>query len=197
MRAPGSNRDGEAPSLLGGAIAGTVATYGMDLAARRLVVPALRIKAPSSLGRWIGHMFKGRFRHEDITKAEPIAHEATIALIAHYGIGLTLGAAYALLLRVPQQRQNSLSRATAYGVATTAFPWFWMFPARGQGVMGLRDGDLRVPAFALCTHVAWGLGLGAALRLADSRLASRASLLTADTRDFAIIDDLVQLHATS
>ena len=28
------------------------------------------------LGRWIEYMFQGQFTHEDITKAEPIPHEA-------------------------------------------------------------------------------------------------------------------------
>jgi hypothetical protein len=111
-------------------------------------------------------MFRGRFTHEDITKAEPIPHEAGIGTAAHYGIGLVLGSVYALLLRVPRPRQSSVLDATAYGVATTVLPWFWMFPARGQGVMGLRDHDLRVPAFALGTHVAYGLALGIALRAA-------------------------------
>ena len=114
-------------------------------------------------------MLRGRFTHEDITKAAPIAHEASIGVVAHYAIGLVLGAGYGLLLRVPQPRQSSLPRAAVYGIATTVFRWFWMFPARGQGVMGLRDGDLRVPAFALCTHVAYGLGLGVALRFRFAR----------------------------
>ena len=159
-------------------MAGVLATYGMDLGARR-IAPALRMTPPSNLGRWIGHMLKGRFTHEDITKAEPVAHEARIALAAHYTIGLVLGAAYALLLRVPQSRQSTVPRAAAYGAATTVFPWFSMFPARGQGVMGLRDRDLRVPAFALCTHLVYGLGLGVALRLDQSRLAERCRSLLA------------------
>ena len=161
----------EAPSLGAAAMAGALATYGMDAAGRRIVAPALGIKPPSGLGRWIGHMFRGRFTHEDITTAEPIAHEATIGTVAHYAIGLALGTGYVLLLRVPPRRQNSLARATAYGVATTALPWFWMFPARGQGIMGLRRRDPRVPAFALCTHIAYGAGLGAALRVAGKRSA--------------------------
>jgi hypothetical protein len=78
-----------------------------------------------------------------------------------------------LLLRIPQPRQSTFTRAATYGAATTVFPWFWMFPARGQGVMGLRDGDLRVPAFALGTHLAYGLGIGVSLRCANSRLAER------------------------
>ena len=157
----------EAPSLGSAAVAGVLGTYAMDLAGRRIVAPALGKGPSGGLGRWIGYMLQGQFTHEDITKAEPIPHEAGIGVAAHYAIGLVLGAGYALLLRVPQPRRSSLPRATAYGVATTVFPWFWMFPARGQGVMGLRDSDLRVPAFALCTHVAYGLGLGVALQAAS------------------------------
>ena len=164
---PGNKQLGEAPSLGSAAVAGVLGTYAMDVAGRRIVAPALGKGPSGGLGRWMGHMLKGRFTHEDITRAEPTPHEAGIGIAAHYAIGLVLGAGYALLLRVPQPRPSSLPRATAYGVATTVFPWFWMFPARGQGVMGLRDGDPRVPAFALCTHVAYGLGLGVALRLAS------------------------------
>lgn len=167
---PSNKKHGDAPSLGSAAVAGVLGTYAMDVAGRRIVAPALGKGPSGGLGRWIGYMLQGRFTHEDITKAEPIPHEAGIGMAAHYAIGLVLGAGYALLLRVPQPRRSSLPRATAYGVATTVFPWFWMFPARGQGVMGLRDGDLRVPAFALCTHVAYGVGLGVALQAA-SRLA--------------------------
>ena len=176
---PGDKQEGEAPSLGGAALAGVLATYVMDIAGRRIVGPALGKGPSGGLGRWIGHMLHGRFTHEDITKATPVAHEAAIGMAAHYAIGLILGAGYGLLLRVRQPRQSSLPRAAGYGMATTVFPWFWMFPARGQGVMGLRDRDLRVPAFALGTHVAYGLGLGVALQFADSRLAQRGRSLLA------------------
>jgi hypothetical protein len=161
------NEDGDAPSVAGAAIAGVVGTYAMDVAGRKIIAPVLGKGSGGGLGRWIGHMFHGRFTHEDITTAAPVAHEASIGTAAHYAIGFVLGAGYALLLRLPERRQSSVGRATSYGVATTVFPWFWMFPARGQGVMGLRDRDLRVPARALGAHVAYGLGLGVALRLVD------------------------------
>lgn len=173
-RAPRRSVDGrEAPSILGAAVAGVAATYVMDLAGRRIVAPALGRGPAGNLGRWIGHMFRGRFTHEDIAKSPPVPHEASIGAASHYAIGFVLGAAYAVLLRVPVTRPSSLPRAVGYGIGTTVFPWFLMFPARGQGVMGLRDRDARVPAFALGTHIAYGFGLGAALRLADSRLARR------------------------
>ena len=166
----GTKKQGESPSLGSAAVAGVLGTYAMDVAGRRVVAPVLGKGPSGGLGRWIGYMLQGQFRHEDITKAEPIPHEEGIGVAAHYAIGLVLGAGYAFLLRVPQPRRSSLPLAAAYGVATTVFPWFWMFPARGQGVMGLRDGDLRVPAFALCSHVGYGLGLGVGLQAA-SRLA--------------------------
>ena len=178
VRAGGSPKV-QAPSVLAAAAAGLVATYAMDVAGRKIVEPALGKGPSGGLGRWIGHMLRGRFTHDDITMAAPVAHEATIGTAAHYAIGLILGAGYAVLLRIPDAGQNSLPRATAYGIATTVFPWFWMFPARGQGVMGLRDRDPRVPAFALCTHIAYGLGLGVALHVADSRLLERGRSLLA------------------
>jgi hypothetical protein len=156
--------DGDAPTIGRAAVAGVLATYGMDVAGRAIIAPALGKGPSGGLGRWIGHMFRGRFTHQDIGTAEPIPHEAGIGMTAHYAIGLVLGAGYALLLRVPQPRQSSLLRATTFGAATTVLPWFWMFPARGQGVMGLRERDPRVPAFALGTHLAYGLVLGVALR---------------------------------
>lgn len=166
---PRAKQNSEAPSMRGAAVAGVLATYGMDVAGRRIVAPALGKGPGGGLGRWIGHMLQGRFTHEDITKAAPVAHEATIGLVAHYAIGLVLGAGYGVLLRVPQPRQSSVSSAVAYGVATTVLPWLWMFPARGEGVMGLRDGDLRVPTYALCAHIAYGLSLGVALRFPFAR----------------------------
>ena len=180
IRVPPIDRPNDrGPTMAAGAVAGVVATYGMDVAARKVVTPALGKGPSGGLGRWIGHMLKGRFTHEDITTAEPIPHEAGIGIAAHYAIGLVLGAGYTLLLRVPQRRRSSLPAATVYGIATTVFPWFWMFAARGQGLMGLRGGDLRVPAFALCTHIAYGLGLGVGLGVAASGAAKRGRSLLA------------------
>jgi hypothetical protein len=108
----GNKKHREAPSLGSAAVAGVLGTYAMDVAGRRIVAPALGKGPSGGLGRWIGHMLKGRFTHEDITKAEPIPHEAGIGMAAHYAIGLVLGAGYALLLRVPQPRRSSLPGAT-------------------------------------------------------------------------------------
>lgn len=171
----GPEQDGEAPSIPGAALAGLVATVGMDLGALGIFARLFGTRGlgPPNLGRWIGHMREGRFTHDDIAAARPIAHEAAIGVCAHYAIGLTLGAGYGLLLRARQPPHSSLLLATAYGLATTAFAWFWLFPACGLGAMGLRHDDVRLPAFALCNHAVFGLGLGTASRLVVARLAER------------------------
>jgi hypothetical protein len=46
------------------------------------------------LGRWIGHMPRGRFFHERIAAADPIRGERPLGWLAHYSIGI----AFALLL---------------------------------------------------------------------------------------------------
>jgi hypothetical protein len=136
----------------------------MDIAARTAIAPALGVEAPrpQSLGRWVGHMRYGRFTHQDIADAPVIPHEAEIGIMAHYAIGLTLGALYALLLRVSKTRHGSPSLALAYGTGTTAFSWFLMFPAAGKGALGRRETP-KLGTLSLCNHIAYGLALGMAL----------------------------------
>lgn len=174
-------QDGEPPSIRGAALAGLLATVGMDAGALGVFAPLFRTKGlgPRNLGRWIGHMRAGRFTHDDIAASAPIAHEAAIGVAAHYAIGLTLGAGYGLLSRAAQPQRSSLPLATAYGTATTALAWFLLFPACGLGAMGLRRGDVRLPAFALCNHAVFGLSLGTASRLAVPRFAERCRPLLA------------------
>lgn len=40
------------------------------------------------LGRWIGHMRKGKFCHDSMAAAAPVPGEKTTGLLAHYGIGI-------------------------------------------------------------------------------------------------------------
>jgi Protein of unknown function (DUF2938) len=152
-----------APSLARAALGGLLATVAMDLAGRMVVAPVLGITPAgpakvNNLGRWFGHMLGGKFAHEDIESAAPIPREAAIGVGGHYAIGTTLGAVFGLLLAA-MRRQSSPLFGIAYGAATTAFAWFVVHPACGYGVMGLRGGDPRVPAFALANHTVFGLGL--------------------------------------
>src|SRR4029079_13212177 len=76
---------------------GAGATVVMDLWAavlRRFGVPSLNF---AFLGRWIGHLPRGRWLHESIAKSAPIQREVLVGWCAHYSIGITFAA---LLLAV-------------------------------------------------------------------------------------------------
>lgn len=143
------------------AAAGLTATVGMDLAAlataRTLRMPPL---GPNNLGRWVGHMREGRFAHDHIETAEPVPREAVVGAAAHYLIGPALGVGYGLTLRLTGRPGSSLRRGIAYGVVTTVFPWFLVYPAFGWGPMGLRGRGPKLAVSALVNHVAYGAGLG-------------------------------------
>ena len=148
-------------SLYRAALAGVPATLAMDLGTRAIVAPALGVQAPGpkELGRWVGPMRHGRFRHPDITTAPAMRCEAVIGILTHYAIGLRLAAGYGLLLRAGRARRGSIPLALAYGTAITGFSWFVMFPATGKGAIR-RGENPKLAAFSLCNHIVYGLALG-------------------------------------
>jgi hypothetical protein len=40
------------------------------------------------LGRWVGHLARGRFFHERIATSAPVRGERALGWLAHYGIGV-------------------------------------------------------------------------------------------------------------
>ena len=71
---------------------GIGATAVMDawlLALRRRGVPTLDL---AFLGRWVGHLARGRFLHAAISRAEPVSGERALGWLAHYGIGIAFAA---------------------------------------------------------------------------------------------------------
>ncbi len=73
-------------SILFIGVGATLATDLWAIARGRL----LGVPAPDwgLVGRWLGHMARGRFRHERIAAAEPLRGERVIGWTAHYLIGI-------------------------------------------------------------------------------------------------------------
>src|SRR5262245_1274597 len=86
------------------------------------------------VGRWLGHMPRGRFRHERIAVAAPVRGERALGWIAHYAIGV----AFAALLLMTQGREwidhPTLGPALIVGVGTVAAPFLLMQPGMGAGL---------------------------------------------------------------
>jgi hypothetical protein len=69
------------------ALVGIGATAVMDLwllLLKRFGLPGLHI---AFIGRWVGHLARGTWRHDAIAKAAPVRHEALLGWVTHYAVG--------------------------------------------------------------------------------------------------------------
>jgi len=115
------------------------------------------------VGRWIGHMSRGRFRHDSIAAAARIPSESLIGWLTHYQIGI----AFACLLPVVGGKgwidQPTLAPALLLGAGTVMAPFFVMQPAMGAGIAASRTPQPAVARLhSLVMHLVFGVGLYAA-----------------------------------
>jgi hypothetical protein len=111
------------------------------------------------IGRWIGYLLRGKFRHTDILQTPPLRGELLLGLAAHYLIGIGLTLVYLGLLVAAHARPTAFN-AILYGTATTVLPWFLMFPSQGMGWLGRHaPGDAHLACASLFNHIIFGLGI--------------------------------------
>lgn len=121
------------------------------------------------VGRWVGHLSRGRLRHDSIAAAPPIRAERAIGWITHYAIGMGFALLVPAFFGWEWIRQPSLAPALVIGVATVMAPLLIMQPAMGAGIAASRTprpGAARVQS--LVTHTVFGVGLYAAAMVISS-----------------------------
>lgn len=127
---------------------------------RRFGIPTLDYRL---LGRWIGHLAKGRFAHHRIAVAAPVPGELALGWTAHYAIGVMFALGLVVLVGRPWLDAPTIWPALAVGVGTIVAPWLVMQPAMGAGIAGSRTPNPTATRLRnLGTHVVYGLGLYAA-----------------------------------
>lgn len=148
---------------------GVGATLVMDVWARllgSLGVPSLSF---ALLGRWIGHLPRGRWRHERIAGAAPVRHELLLGWCAHYAIGVAFSALLLSTFGLDWARAPTLGPALFIGVVTVLAPLLVLQPAMGAGIASWKTPR---PLFnatkSLVTHTVYGLGLYLAARATAS-----------------------------
>ena len=148
------------PEIVRIALIGVGATLVMDAwlwGLKRLGVPSLNF---AFVGRWVGHVMKGRWVHEAITKAPPVRHEAALGWLVHYSVGLVFAALLAMWCGLGWVHQPSLAPALIFGVASTVVPLFVMQPAMGAGIASSKTPTpLKNCLKSLATHTVFGVGL--------------------------------------
>jgi hypothetical protein len=115
--------------VLGAVAIGLGATLVMDLwnllLKRAFSIPSLDYCV---LGRWLGHMPGGTFRHASITAAPQKPFECTVGWIAHYTTGVTFALVFVALASSDWLVRPTVLPALLYGIGTVVFPFFIMQP---------------------------------------------------------------------
>jgi hypothetical protein len=112
------------------------------------------------IGRWFGHLFRGRLMHASISKTPPIPHELLLGWLVHYAVGIAFAGVLVGLVGIVWVRNPTWAPAVLVGIGTVVAPFFIMQPAMGSGIAGAKTpapmkGRLR----SVANHAVFGLGL--------------------------------------
>lgn len=139
---------------------GVGATIVMDawtMLMKRLGVPTLNW---AFAGRWVGHLFQGKFAHERIGHSPPIPGELALGWFTHYAVGVAFAALLAGIQGQTWLHTPTLLPALTLGIATVAVPLFVMQPAMGAGFASAKTPTPTKNCLrSLATHAVFGLGL--------------------------------------
>jgi hypothetical protein len=115
------------------------------------------------VGRWFGHLPRGRFVHSKIADVSPVRGELLLGWSAHYAIGVGFATILVAICGLDWLRQPTVAPALLVGVFTVVFPFFLMQPAMGLGVAASKTPTPNVARLrSLTSHTIFGVGLYAA-----------------------------------
>jgi hypothetical protein len=123
----------------------------------RLGVPTLNI---AFIGRWVGHLLRGRVVHAAIRSAEPIPGELAWGWLTHYAIGIGFAAVLAAVQGLEWTGRPTLAPAVVMGLCTVLAPLCVMQPAMGAGFASSKTPTpLKNCLRSVANHTIFGLGL--------------------------------------
>ena len=112
------------------------------------------------LGRWLGHLPRGRFVHDRIGETAPVRGELLLGWCAHYAIGITFALLLLILWGPGWARHPTLLPALIVGLGTVIAPLFILQPAMGAGIAASKTPRPNVARLrSLLTHTVYGIGL--------------------------------------
>lgn len=112
------------------------------------------------VGRWVGHLCRGQWGHQNIVKSPAIEGESVVGWTTHYLTGVV----FALLLIAVEGEEwlsvPTLAPALLVGISTVMVPFLVMQPAMGAGIAASRtpspwNSRLR----SVLNHAIFGVGL--------------------------------------
>ncbi len=152
------------PIILRVVAIGVGATVVLDLWSA-LLQRFLRIPSTNwaMVGRWFGHLPRGRFVHRKIADASPVRGELLIGWSVHYAIGVGFAIILVLTCGLDWLYRPAVVPALVVGVFTVVFPFFLLQPGMGLGVAASKTPRPNAARLrSLTSHTIFGLGLYAA-----------------------------------
>jgi MFS family permease len=148
-------------------LVGILATMVMDLLNRFIAsFGIISVSHYGSIGRIFSNWFRGDFIHAGFGALSRYPNEYAVGLLVHYAIGTALAGLY--LAAAPKLFRSTPDGLipVLYGLGTSVFAWFWMFPSVGLGLFGLHAPPaMHLFRTSLLNHLSFGLGIACALRL--------------------------------
>jgi hypothetical protein len=140
---------------------GAGATLFMDmLAALQKRLLGVRPLNYALVGRWIGHLWRGRFSHESIAAAPAIRGEAALGWLTHYAVGVAFAGLLLALWGVEWAHEPTPGPAILLGIATVAAPFLILQPGMGAGIAARKTPRPNIARLrSLATHISFGIGL--------------------------------------
>jgi Protein of unknown function (DUF2938) len=153
--------------VLRAALIGIGATAVMDLwaAFQKLVfgVPSLDY---GMVGRWMGHIARGRFVHESIGKSSAVRGERAIGWGAHYAIGIAFAGLLVAIWGLDWAYRPTPLPALIIGLLTIVAPFFILQPGMGAGIAASRTPKPNLARLrSLVAHMSFAVGLYASALL--------------------------------
>lgn len=140
---------------------GGVATLVMDVWAvllkRAFSIPSLNY---ALVGRWMGHIPRGKLAHANIAQSPPVAGEMAMGWIAHYAIGIAFAGALLVVAGSDWAKAPTLWPAVLTGWVTLLAPFFILQPGFGFGIAASKTPQPNVARWrSFMAHTVFGLGL--------------------------------------
>ncbi|UTW12820.1 DUF2938 family protein [Marinobacterium rhizophilum] len=111
------------------------------------------------VGRWLGHIPKGKLIHNPIGASSAIKYESVLGWAFHYLVGIAYAYIYVVLV-VRYLDAPSLLAAWAFGMVTILAAWLIIQPGLGAGICAIRaprPGMARIQNVAI--HTIFGVAL--------------------------------------
>jgi len=141
-------------------LVGVGATAVMDIWLTALRKMGSQTQSFAMIGRWVGHLFRGKFSHSAIGKAQSIRGELTWGWLTHYAVGIAFAGLLVGVQGIAWMRSPSLLPAIAVGFCTVVIPLFVMQPAMGAGFAASRTPTpLKNCIRSMANHTVFGAGL--------------------------------------